>query len=205
MDKFKKKMKSKMKQFYNNEYLFNYIRNEYSTDDNDLDIYYKVYRYEDLFDTRTLGHQIALRQDFFDYIEYKTEMAGNFIPINLHIIGMKLSGDEKGVIRHLIKEHYSVELYKIQKEYRKLVNKSLNMIFIGEISLALYFIIESISNSFIPSQIFGFLFSFSLWEAFDTIFYKLPDIRKKRNLYAQGLLTKVDYHDEDEEANEKQI
>lgn len=113
----------KIKQFSNKKYLEGYIKNEYLTDDGDADIIMILKNKEDLFDSRTSGNQLELRKDFYDYVDDKTSILDNNIQINLHIKGLNITDREKGRAKHIIKEHYAMELYKIQKEYQTHKNK----------------------------------------------------------------------------------
>ena len=89
MDDFKGKVKEKIRQYSNEQYLDGYIKKEFLTDDGDADIYINIDEKYDLFDSWTVGNQIDLETDIYDYIEEKTAMLGNHVPINLHIIGCK--------------------------------------------------------------------------------------------------------------------
>ena len=123
MSDFKNKMKEKIKQYSNEQYLDGYIKDEFITDDGDADIFINIEEKFDLFDSWTVGQQMDLEKDVYDFIDEKTEMLGNHVPINLHIIGCEFTPHEQGIIRHVLKEHYAIELYKVQQEYTKYKNK----------------------------------------------------------------------------------
>ena len=199
MNDFKTKMNEKIKEFSNDNYLSGYINNEYTTDDNDADIYLKVREKDDVIDRRTTGNQIELRDEVYDYLEKKTSMLENDIPINFHIIGYDFTSKEQGVIKHLVKEHYSIELYKIQKEFKKTRNKAINLIIIGLVCLFIYLYLVLVLESDVMAEIFVFLFTFSLWEAFHSIIYILSDVKDKRAAITQNLLTNVDFFNKGEE------
>jgi hypothetical protein len=204
MNEFKTKMHEKIKEYSNDKYLEGYINNEYSTDDNDADIYLKVEEKNDVFDKRTTGNQIELNDSVYTYLEKKSAMLDNDIPINFHIIGYEFDSKEQGIIKHLIKEHYSIELYKIQKEYKKLRNKAINLIIVGFACLLIYLYLVLILESDVISELFIFLFSFSLWEAFHSIIYIISEIKNKREAITQTLLTNVDFIDKGEEIEKKE-
>ena len=199
MNDFKNKMNEKIKEFSNDNYLSGYINNEYSTNDNDADIYLKVREKHDVIDRRTTGNQIELRDEVYAYLEKKSSMLENDIPINFHIIGYEFTSKEQGVIKHLVKEHYSIELYKAQREYKKTRNKAINLIIIGLACLFVYLYLVLVLESTVMSEIFAFLFTFSLWEAFHSIIYILSDVKEKREAITQNLLTNVDFMDKGEE------
>ncbi len=199
MNDFKNKVHEKIKEYSNDDYLNGYINNEYSTNDNDADIYLKVREKDDVIDRHTTDNQIALRDDVYEYLEKKSSMLESDIPINLHIIGYEFTSKEQGVIKHLVKEHYSIELYKIQKEYKKTRNKAIILIVTGLVCLAIYLYLVLILESTVMSEIFVFLFTFSLWEAFHSILYILSDVKDKRESITQNLLTNVDFVNKGEE------
>ncbi len=205
MDDFKNKMNEKIKEYSNDQYLSGYINNEYTTNDNDADIYLNVKEKDEIIDRRTIRNQIELKDDVYTYLEKKSSMLENDIPINFHIIGYEFSSREQGIIKHLIKEHYSIELYKVQKEYKKTRNKAINLIVIGFVCLLIYLYLVLIAESTVMSEIFVFLFSFSLWEAFHSIIYILSDVKDRRESITQNLLTNVDFVDKGEEVEKKEI
>ena len=50
-------------------------------------------------------------------------------------------------------------------------------------------------------EVFGFLFSFSLWEAFDCYLYTFSDIKETRIAITQNLLMDVDFHENNMQNN----
>ena len=56
-----KKVKEKIKEYSNDDYLIEYIKNEYSLNDGSADIILKVGNKNDLFDSRTFGKQLNLK------------------------------------------------------------------------------------------------------------------------------------------------
>lgn len=191
----KNKIKEKISKYSNDEYLNGYIKNEFLTDDGDADIILNVSDKSELFDLRTKGRQIDLSSSVYEYIEDKTSMLDNNIKIILHINGIKLSSNDQGIIRHIIKEHYAIELYKIQKEYVKCRKKIIILLLFGLIMLISYLLFNSFNNLEILTEVFSFFLSFSLWEAFDAIIYSLHDIRAEREAITQNLLIKVLFDD----------
>lgn len=195
MNDFKNKVKEKIKLYSKDEYLDGYIKNEYLTKDGDADIYLNIESLDDLFDTRTSGNQIELNNDIYEFIENKTSMLENDTIINLHISGANLTSKEQGMVKHLFKEHYAIELYKIQKEYSKYRNKIIGLVFIGLIALLSYLIIYFVEDFSLLLEVFAFIFSFALWEAGDCIIYTLSDIKLEREAITQNLLMNVEFDD----------
>lgn len=195
MDDFKEKMKEKIRQYSNEQYLDGYIKKEFITKDGDADIFINVDEKYDLFDSWTIGEQVDLEKDVYDYIEEKTSMLGNNVPINLHIIGCEFTPHEQGIIKHILKEHYAIELYKVQQRYTQLKQKIFGLIVFGIACFLSYSILFFADNLNYLVEIFGFLFSFSLWEAMDCIIYSFSEVKDEREAITQNLLINVDFSD----------
>ncbi len=195
MSEFKKKMQEKIKQYSNDEYLDGYIRSEYLTKDGDADIYLNIETLDDLFDSRTSGNQIELNPEIYEFIDNKSSMLPSDTILNLHITGVNLTPKEQGIVKHIIKEHYAIELYKVQKEFSKYRNKIVSLLILGIIALIIYFNIYFIEDFDLLLEAFAFLFSFSLWEAGDCYIYTLSDIKLERENITQDLLMNVEFDD----------
>ncbi len=191
MNDFKIKMEEKIKQFSNDEYLEGYIRNEYMTDDKDADIYLNIEEESELFDSRTKGKQVDLNPDVYEFIESKSSMLESDVQIELHISGLEMNDHKQGIVKHLIKEHYAIELYKVQKEYKRIRNKICKLLFIGIITFLLYMLVYFHTDFEFGVEILGFLFSFALWEGFDALLYDFNEIKKEREDTTQNLLINV--------------
>ena len=197
MNDFETTMKEKIKQYSNQKYLDGYIENEYLTADGDADIFMKVTNRSQLFDERTINNQLDLNSDVYEFVESKSSMLDSSVKINFHIVGLKLDKKEQGRIEHIIKEHYAIELYKIQKEYIKYHNEIFKLIIIGIVSLVCYGFLYFNTTFDFFMEMFCFLFSFALWEGFENIIYDLKDVKDARKDITQNLLMTVTF-DEDE-------
>jgi len=197
MKEFRKKVKDKIKMYSNKTYLDGYIKNEFLTEDGTAEIYINIEYKDELFDIWTYGKQIDLEESVYKFLENKTEMLGNSIPIRLHFIGCSFNSSEQEAIKHMLKEHYAIELYKIQKKYEKYRNKIIYFILFGIISLILYAITCHFANPVFFQTVFTFLFTFSLWEAMDAIIYAFSEIRYEREAITQNLLTDIVFDNQD--------
>ena len=191
MNDFKTKMNEKIKQYSNKQYLDGYIKKEYIADDGDADIFLKIDNKDSLFDPRTIGDQIDIVDDIYTFIENKTSMLNSDIQIKLHVVGLNLDSHEQGIFKHVLKEHYAIELYKIQKQYIKYKNKIFYLIMVGLISLISYALLYLFTDYDFFIEVFGFLFSFALWEGFDSIIYSFSDVKNEREAVTQNLLIDV--------------
>lgn len=200
MNNFKNQVDEKIKMYSKKQYFDGYIQNEFLTTNGVADIFLKLDEKSQLFDLRTVKNQIDLDKEVYTFIEDKTSLLDNNIQINLHIIGIDLNSKDQEMVRHILKEHYAVELYKMQKEYIRYRNKIVKLIITGIICLFSYAFLYFHTNFSFFLEVLGFLFSFALWEAFDCYIYTFSDIKYERNAIAQDLLINIDFYD-----NEKNI
>ena len=191
MNSFKEKMNEKIKMYSNKQYLDGFIKKEYIAEDGDADIFLKIDDKNSLFDSRTVGDQIDIVEDIYTFIENKTSMLNSDIQIKLHVIGLDLDSKEQGVFKHILKEHYAIELYKVQKQYTKYKNKIFYLMMIGLLSLFGYAFLYFFTEFDFFMEVFGFLFSFALWEGFDSLIYSFSDIKNEREAVTQNLLIDV--------------
>ena len=189
----KKEVKKKIDQYSNKEYLDGYIKSEYLTADGDADIFLNINNIEEFYDEKTLANQLDLNSEVYEYIDSKTEMLDNSVKINLQVVSPELSSNESQKIKHLISEHYAIELYKVQREYKKYNSKIVKLLALGFIFFVCYLLINMDQTSTLFSEVFGFLFSFLLWEAFDTIIYTLSEIKAERESVTQKLLMEITF------------
>ena len=80
----------------------------------------------------------------------------------------------------------------IQKEYQTHKNKIIGLFLLGFLSLLFYAICYYLTKSQFLLEVFGFLFSFSLWQAFEKLIYTLYVLKKDREAIAQRLLINVE-------------
>ena len=193
MNDFKKKVKEKIQQYSNKQYLDGYIKNEFLTNDGDADIFLKVNSRDEIFDSRTMGSQLDLNSEIYSFIEEKTSMLENDIQINLHIVGWRLKSKEQELVKHILKEHYAIELYKKQREYLDKKIKVISLFLTGLLTLLCYMFLYLFTDFEFFMEVFGFIFSFSLWEAFDLLIYDFTEVKNQREAVTQNLLTEVDF------------
>ena len=120
-------------------------------------------------------------------------MLDNDIKLNLHINGLDLTDKEEGMVRHIVKEHYAIELYNIQKKYLHTRRKIKVLVMSGITFLLGYLILYLCTQLNFFMEVFCFLFSFSLWEALDCVIYAFSDIKEERNNVTQNLLINVEF------------
>ena len=191
MHNIKKKVKEKIRLYSKEEYLDGYIESEFLTGDGKADIFLKITNKEDLYDSRTDYHQLDLNKRIYEHIDHKSSMLKNDIPLKLRVTGISFTEEEQEEIEHLISEHYAIELYKIQKKYRIYRNRIINLLLVGILFLLIYGILEILFPLVFVSEVLIFLFSFTLWEAFDTLIYTLSEIKLEREAITQRLLIDV--------------
>lgn len=193
MNNFKKELKEKIKLYSNEKYLDEYIKKEFLTNDGDADIFIYLNNIDDLVDSRTRGNQTELNSEIYEYFESKSSMLENDTKISFHIEGINLTNKDKELVRHLFKEHYAIELYKVQREYNDIKNKIMKLVLIGLVSFICYiFLFFNTSFDFFV-EVFGFIFSFALWEGFDAMIYSLSEAKDNREAVTQNLLTEIKF------------
>ncbi len=185
------KVKEKIKQYSNDEYLDGYIKNEFLTNDGDADILLNINNKDELFDSKTSDNQLDLKNDIYEYIDNESSMLNNNIKLNLKIISNKLSKNNEGIIKHIINEHYAIELYKIEKKYKMYKNIIFRLVLSGLLFLSTYALITFNFTSKFFIEIFGFLFSFTLWKALETYIYTLNEIKYERESITQKLIMEI--------------
>lgn len=195
MNNYRKKNSLLLKKHTDKKYIDKYIKDEYLTDDGDADIFLNISNKDELFDSRTVGKQKDLNDDIYDYIENKSSILDHNTKIHLHIIGIKLTSEEQQIVKKLIKEHYSAELYKNQKEYSKYKKNLLMLITVGLISFLIYVLLYFFTKLSFALEMFCFLFSFALWEAFDYYIYVFSEIKIERNNIIQDLNSEIDFNE----------
>ncbi len=193
MNEFKKKMNEKIKQYSKREYLDNYIKKEFLSTSNIADIYLTVDNINELIDPKTSNKQTDLNPEIYDYIERKTSMLENDIQIKLHIKGISINIDKQNLIRQIVKQHYAIELYKIEKAYIKCRNKIITLLCLGLFLVICYIQIYGIQEAAFIREVFSFIFSFSIWEACDLFIYNFSEIKNEREAVTQNLLINIDF------------
>lgn len=193
MNEFKSQVKEKIKLYSNDEYLKGYISKEYLTSDKDADIFLYVNDEIPVFDSRTSGNQIDLNKDIYEYIEDKASILENDVRIHFHIMNSNLDDNEQGKVKHIIKEHYAIELYKVQRDFSNARKKAFHLSIFGLFVLLIYFILYNYDLSEFLFEVLSFIFSFSIWEALDAVIYTLSDIRLNRESITQFLLMNVSF------------
>jgi len=199
MKPFKKKVKEKIKQYSNEEYLDGYINDEFLTDDGKADIFLNINSLDELYDYKTAYAQTDLHEKVYKHIDAKASMLNNDIPLKLRIIGMKFDNKEQEQIKHIITEHYAIELYKIQKRYRRHRTKAINLLLLGIVFSMIYAIVALTIETVFIKEVLGFLFSFTLWEAFDEVLFTRGELKYYREVITQKLLMEVVFEDVEQE------
>ena len=198
MNDIKEEVKEKIKQYSNEEYFDGYIKNEFLTDNGKADIFLKITSKEELFDSKTMGNQLDLNNGIYKFLDSKTSILDNNIKIKLNIVSENIKKKDLEKVKHLISEHYAIELYKAQKQYKKNNIKFIKLIIVGMLFLIFYAIIALSSTSKFFIEVFGFLFSFTLWHAFETLMNTLKAIKIKRESITQKLVMDIVFNNNEQ-------
>lgn len=190
MKKFKKRVKDKIKLYSDDNHLENYIIREFSIEDGNAHIHIYLNSVDDLLDPRTKGNQVQLKNEIYEYFEEKSSMLDNDMKITFHINGVPITDKDEDLIKFLFREHYSIELYKSQHSYIEIRNRIIKLLILGIVCFIGYLFIFNSSSEFFL-EVFGFIFSFSLWQAFEAMIYSLKDAKEEREAITQNLLTEI--------------
>ena len=199
---FKDKVREKIKLYSNEEHFDGYIKSEFITDDGSANIFMKLSSRNELFDSRSMDQQLDLKKSIYEFIEDKLSMLDNDIQITLHIVGLNLNSKDKEIVKHLLKEHYARKLYEKQKEYATQKNKTIRLLLLGIIFLAIYLLFYLYTKFEFFKTVLVFLFTFSLWEAFDNFMNSYNDVKIERETITQELLIEVVFDDKKEKSPE---
>ena len=177
MNDFKKKMHEKINTYSDKKYLEGYIKDEYLTHDGDADLYLTINDIDELIDPRTSENQLDVCNDVYEFIETKSDMLDNDTLLELHIRGIDVDSR----------------------------NKIIGLSILGIISLIIYTLIYLNAESNFALEIFGFIFTFALWEAFDNLIYDLSDIKYERENVTQNLLMKVCFDEKEKSSSDEVV
>ena len=202
MNDFNTKLKEQIKKYSNKQYLDKYIQEEYLTEDGEADIFIKLTNKNQLFDERTFGNQLDLDSNIYEFVEEKSSMLDSSVQIRLNIVGLHLTKEEQNQVRDIIKEHYAIELYKIQKEYNKYRNEIFKLVLIGIFSLIFYGFLDLNTTLTFFMEVMCFIFSFALWQAFENIIYDFRDVKDTRKDITQNLLMNVTFDEKEKDIND---
>ena len=202
MNDFNTKLKEQIKKYSNKQYLDKYIQEEYLTEDGEADIFIKLTNKNQLFDERTFGNQLDLDSNIYEFVEEKSSMLDSSVQIRLNIVGLHLTKEEQNQVRDIIKEHYVIELYKIQKEDNKYRNEIFKLVLIGIFSLIFYGFLDLNTTLTFFMEVMCFIFSFALWQAFENIIYDFRDVKETRKDITQNLLMNVTFDEKEKDIND---
>ena len=109
MNNISEQVKLKIKEYSNEEYLAGYIKSEYLTADGNADIFLNVNNNDEIFDIKTVGNQLDIKKEIYEYIESKSSMLNSNIKLHLRIKSKELNQRDLEKIKHIINEHYAIK------------------------------------------------------------------------------------------------
>ena len=204
MTDFQKKVQEKINLYSKKTYLNGYMEDEYTISNGFADVYLYVTEIEELYDTRTMGKQLDLRPDIYEYVENKTSMLDNDIQIRLHIVGYDVDSKEANTIKHIFKEHYAIELYKAQKNYKNSLTKTIGLLLFAVLVTAMYFVLLKFTDLSFTAEFLSVIFSFTIWEAISRFIFELPELNNTREAVTQNLLIDISFNTIIEHENHKE-
>ena len=154
-----------------------YIEKEFLDKDGYYTIIINLYEGFSLFNELSVGRQLEVNSEIFDYIDIKSEVIPSSYKLKVKFIGRKLEDEDKEKIKFLIKEHYYVIKEKVKRDIIKLTKKMYLLLMIGVVFLALYVLV--ISKLFYDSlflELFSIIGTFSIWESFGLYIFDRKDL-----------------------------
>lgn len=168
-----------------------YIDEEYMDADGYAVIDINLYDGLALYDPLSMGRQLELSQELYDFIERKAYILPAQLPLKLRFHGGGLSAEEQERIRRLLIEHYTVSLH--DKMWDKRINrrKLVGMTAVGLLFLSMYFYFALKREDELFLEVLSVIGSFALWEAADCLMLERRDINTEIRNIAQHLTQEV--------------
>ena len=162
-----------------------YIRKEFLDKDGYYTIGINLYKEFLLYNGLSVGEQLELNDEIFNYIDNKSEVIPNNYKIKIKFIGRKISDEDRKRIDYLIHEHYYVVMENIKRELNKLTYKMIGLLLFGISLFTLcFFIVSKISYNSLLLEFLSLVGSFSIWESFGIFIF---DRREFLNNYYGSL------------------
>lgn len=168
-----------------------YIDQEYMDADGYAVIDIALYDGLALYDPLSMGRQLDLSEELYDFIARKAAILPAQLPLKLCFHGGGLDAREQERVRQLLTEHYTVCLH--DKLWDKRINrrKLIGMTVVGLLFLSLYFYFALKREDGLFLEILSVIGSFALWEAADSLMLERRDINTEIRNIAQHLTQEV--------------
>lgn len=177
----RRRMVKNIRRFENNMLsMEKYLEKEYLDEDNNAVIYVNAYDGIEWFDKLSIGNQVTLNQDIYDFIDRKAYYIPIRYPIIIQFVNVDLNEKEQNQIIRLIKEHYTLILNDKRIDLHFNFITILSLFTLGIILLIIYFTINIAEVGEIISEVLSIAASFALWEAVDYFLLERKDISKER-------------------------
>nr|WP_294494229.1 hypothetical protein [uncultured Anaerosporobacter sp.] len=177
----RRRMVKNIRRFENNMLsMERYLEKEYLDEDNNAVIYVNAYDGIEWFDKLSIGNQVTLNQDIYDFIDRKAYYIPIRYPIIIQFVNVDLNEKEQNQIIRLIKEHYTSILNDKRIDLHFNFITILSLFTLGIILLIIYFTINMAEVGEIISEVLSIAASFALWEAVDYFLLERKDISKER-------------------------
>lgn len=157
-----------------------YLEKEYLEEDNNAVIYVNAYDGIEWFEKFSIGNQVTLNQDIYDFIDRKAYYIPIRYPIIIQFVNVDLNEKEQNQIIRLIKEHYTLILNDKHIDLHFNFITILSLFTLGIILLIIYFTMNIAEVGEIISEVLSIAASFALWEAVDYFLLERKDISKER-------------------------
>lgn len=177
----RREMVKKIRKFENEmQSMDKYFEKEYLDEDNNAVIRINAYEGIEWFDMLSIGEQVTLNQEIYDFIDRKAYYIPIRYPIIIQFENVELNEKEQNQVKRLMKEHYTVILNDKRIDLKYNFITILSLFTLGLILLIIYFTINTAKVGDVLSEVLSIAASFALWEAVDYFLLERTDISKER-------------------------
>lgn len=144
-----------------------YIAKEFLTEDGKAQLDVHLTDNIELFNPLSIGRQLELSNDIYDYIDTKLDTIPAIHPIRICFIGPKLDEKTQELIKEILKERFAFNLRAKQAQLNKNFWKIVALATFGFVVLGLYFTFQLLELKKLFMEFLSIAGTFALWQAVD--------------------------------------
>lgn len=169
-----------------------YLESEYMEGDSAV---IDVCLYDDLalFDPLSMGRQLDLNPEIYDFIDRKSYLIPAHTPLIIRFHGRALTPEDQACVRDLLSERYMNILRDKLWDLRSLRRKILALLAVGIAFLSLYFYISISLDDGIFLELLSIIASVALWEATGCLLLERSELNRQVLDTLQGLRQRIEF------------
>jgi len=200
--KFRQQMVKKIRQYEDvMPSMEQYLEDEYLDENNNAVIRINAYEGIGWYDPLSIGNQVSLNQDIYDFIDRKAYYIPIRYPIIIQFENVDLNEKEQNHITSLIKEHYTLILKDKRIDLQFNFITILTLFVLGIILLIVYFTLNTAELGDVFSEILSIAASFALWEAVDYYLLERRKIASERFNAGQLTISEIRFISQNSNSN----